>query len=102
MDPEFGGESVGMGSYWGPARLDEIKRCISEELDRRLKELGISLDEKIRKMIEQFAFDWAAAEIEYEEEEEGRPVPIEGFVGVAVEVALQELGIIRDEDEEEW
>jgi hypothetical protein len=100
MDPEFGGKSVDMGSYWDPARLDEIKRCINEELDRRLKEMGITLDEETRKMIEQFAFDWATAEIEYEEEEEGGPVPIEGFVVEAVEVALQELGIIKDEDEE--
>jgi hypothetical protein len=37
-----------------------------------------------------------------EEEEEGRPGPIEGFVMEAVEVALEEFGIVEEEEEEEW
>jgi hypothetical protein len=82
--------------------LKELRELIEKELDRKLKDLGVELDEKIRKEVEQYAIAWASEELELEEEEEGRPVTIDGFVMEAVEVALEQYNIIRDEEEEEW
>jgi hypothetical protein len=93
-------ERAGEGAF-SPTPVD-LAQLVRKELDKTLKELGVELGEKIRKKVEQYAIAWASEELELEEEEEGRPVPIEGFVMEAVEVALEEFGIVEEEEEEEW
>jgi len=81
-----GGSRAGEGAF--SPTPDVLAQLVRKELDETLKELGVGLDEKIRKKVEQYAIAWASEELELEleVEEEGRPVPIEGFVMEAVEV----------------
>jgi hypothetical protein len=101
LNPRGAGSEAGEGAF--PPTPNETAQQIRKELDRKLKELNIELNEKLRKNIEQYAIDWASEQIELELEEEEEPFPVEGFVIEAVEVALEEFGVAKeDEEEEEW
>jgi hypothetical protein len=97
-----GGSRAGEGAF--PPTPHDLAQLVRKELDRKLKELNIELNEKLRKEIERYAYDWASEELELEleSEEEEKPIPVEGFVMEAVEVALEEFGIVEGEEEEEW